>query len=122
MTLKSWLQNAFAVETHRQPPTDAESAIIERVAKEVVRRGMTVPAIAFLEMARPLNYLGSQTMRFFEPIVNVLLDPEDYSTFAEFLERRDAIDRLCERIQKCDEQQEKAIASLKNKSEVSVEE
>ena len=104
MSLKSWFKHAFAVETNPEPPSEAELQLVERICREVVRRQMTIPAITFLEMARPLNYLGSQIMRFFEPIVTAIADAKDYQTFAKFLERRDAIETICEQLTKIEDE------------------
>lgn len=93
-----WLKHAFAVERH-QPPSDADLRLVDRLAREVVRRRLTAPALAFLEMSRPANYIGAQTLHFFAPLVTTLFDSASYSAFAKFLERRDAIDILCRRIE-----------------------
>ena len=45
--------------------------IIEAIANRVKQFGMTVPAIFFLEMNKPLSYIGGQAMHFFAPIVGV---------------------------------------------------
>ncbi len=111
MSLKSWFKHAFAVDTNPEPPSEAELQLVERICREVVRRQMTIPAITFLEMARPLNYLGSQTMRFFEPIVSAVADAKDYQTFAKFLERRDAIDTICEQLGKIEQEAQKIEAT-----------
>ncbi len=95
-----WLKHAFAVEPEGPAePTDAERAIADRICREVVRRRMATPALMFLEMCRPLNYLGSQAMHFFGPIATVLVDKEGYCTFAAFLERRGSMDYLCHKIE-----------------------
>lgn len=102
MSLKTWLKHAFAVETDIPPPTDEELRIARQMAREIVRRGMTVPAIAFLEMSRPMNYVGAQLMHFFEPMLSALAQTHDYRVFAQFLERRDAVDVLCQIIEEID--------------------
>jgi hypothetical protein len=60
---------------------------------------MTVPAIVALEMGRPLNYVGSQAMAFFEPIVKSLFSVKEYSRLKEILERRESIDMLIHQIE-----------------------
>ncbi|MEW4489019.1 hypothetical protein AB1L42_13115 [Thalassoglobus sp. JC818] len=98
MTFRSWLQHAFAMPTESAKPTDRQLQIVEKLAREVARRELTTPAIAFLEMSRPLNYLGSQALHFFQPIATAVLNPQDYSEFAEFLGRRDSIDWMIEKV------------------------
>lgn len=100
-----WLKHAFAVEPPGPvEPDDEQKAIVERVCREIVRRHLTTPAIVFLESSRPLNYLGSQALHFFTPIVSVLGNAAPYQHFANFLARRGSVDYLCERIQELESQ------------------
>ena len=48
---------------------EEEQAILKKVATKVVERRMAVPAIVFLESVKPLNFIGSQVLIFFEPII-----------------------------------------------------
>jgi len=58
--------------------------IIEAIAKRIDQFGMLVPAIFFLEMNKPLSYIGGQAMHFFAPIVSVFFNTfEDYAYFFE---------------------------------------
>ena len=61
---------------------------------------MTTPAITFLEMSRPMNYISSQALHTLTPIVSTLTDARGYEDFIKFLERRDAIDMLIERLER----------------------
>lgn len=99
MSWRSWLQEAFAVEMPKTPPTEAEQQLLQRLSREIVRRGLGTPALIALEMSLPLNYLGAQAMQFFEPIVASLTDAREYALFARFLERRDALDLFATAIQ-----------------------
>lgn len=91
-----WLKHAFAVDADGDTePNAVQRALIHRLCKEIVRRRMTAPALAFLEMSRPLNYLASQTMHFFAPFVTAVGGAREYQELAAFLERRGSIDFLC---------------------------
>jgi len=79
-----------------------EDAVIDKLANKVIQRGMAVPAIMFLESVKPLNYIGSQTMVFFEPIIQSLFNFKDYDTFRRALEKRETIEILLLRIEKYD--------------------
>lgn len=95
-----WLKHAFAVDPDGPAEaTDAERAVAARLCREIVRRRMATPALMFLEMCRPLNYLGSQAMHFFAPVATTLFNAHGYRTFARFLERRGSIDYLCREIE-----------------------
>lgn len=95
-----WLKHAFAVDPPgAAEPTPEQAAVIDRVCREVVRRGLATPALLSLETCRPLNYLGSQALHFFAPVVSALTDARGYHLFAEFLENRGSVDYLCRRIE-----------------------
>lgn len=95
-----WLRHAFAVEPEGPlEPSDAQREVVERLCRSVVRRGLTAPALMFLEMSRPLSYVGSQTMHFFAPLVSAVTDAEGYRQFAAFLEHRGSIGYLCRRLE-----------------------
>ncbi len=94
----------------KEPIPAEEDAVLEKVAKKVVQWQMAVPAIMFLEMVKPLNYIGAQTMVFFEPIVNSVFTFKDYDTFRIALERRENIENLLQKIEAHD-----AVAFKKEK-------
>ncbi|MEX0716911.1 MAG: hypothetical protein WD066_10000 [Planctomycetaceae bacterium] len=98
---RSALRHAFAVDPPGPAePTDEERPIVEALVREIARRRMTVPAIAFLEMSRPLNYVASQTFTFFGPLLAAITDSRGPAHLAAFLERRGSIDWLLERLEK----------------------
>jgi ASC-1-like (ASCH) protein len=90
--------------------TEHERELLDKVAQKVVHWKMTVPAIMTLESVKPLNYIGSQAMVFFEPMVQTLLNLKDYDTFRQMLEKRETMEELLLRIERFD-----AIAHRKEK-------
>ncbi len=92
--LKARVQYAFAVEPEDQPLAPEDLALLERVAVAVVEREMTTPAILFLESVGPMNFLGSQALHFFTPILEVVFPQRDVERVAHLLERRDTLSRL----------------------------
>jgi hypothetical protein len=109
----AWLKHAFAVDAEGPAePTAEQRDAVERVCREIVRRHLTMPALAFLEMSRPLNYLGAQALHFFAPFVSVLTDSQGHRHFAAFLEQRGSVEFLCRRLEdleaKADNAQESA--------------
>ena len=92
----NWLKHAFAVESAESfEPTPRQRTLAEALCREVHRRGLATPALAFLEMSRPLNQLGAQTLHFFQPFLSVFTSTDDARVFAEFLEHRGSIECLC---------------------------
>ena len=68
----------------------------------MVDKSMTIPAIVFLESVKPLNYIGSQAMVFFEPIVQSLFNLKDYDTFRSALEKRQSVEIMIQKIEAYD--------------------
>ncbi|HBL42653.1 MAG TPA: hypothetical protein DDZ90_04600, partial [Planctomycetaceae bacterium] len=87
--IKKWLAHAFAVERPEDfAPTVEQQQIADRICREIIRREMVTLAILTLETCRPLNYIGSQAIHFFTPLLSILVDPRAQKTFADFLEQR----------------------------------
>ncbi len=102
-SLRSKLKHAFAVDPPgAAEPTDAQRPAVDWVCLQVAKRKMTLPGLIFLEMARPLNYLGSQVMHFTSPGVWAIAPKHiygGYKDFAKFLENRGSIEFMCRRIE-----------------------
>ena len=77
-----------------------DDALLERLATTAVRMGMGVPAVFMLEAAKPLNYVGSQVMVMFGPIVGAFFRMDDYQRLAALLERRDTLEALIVKIER----------------------
>lgn len=91
--MRQWLRHAFAVETAESfSPTVAERELVERVAQEVARRGMTLPAMVMLESSRPLGGLGGQALRFVEPWFAAVTNAAGLKMLADLLERPGGMD------------------------------
>lgn len=68
-----------------------------------MRYRMTVPAILFLESVKPLSFVGSQALHFFEPMVRAVFTVPDYERFAALMERRENLEALLVAIERKDE-------------------
>jgi hypothetical protein len=92
----------FVPDLRRYQPHLLEDAVVEAVACEIQLRGLTAPAMMFLDASRPYRPLGSQAMCFFDPSLRVLfgggIDGVD-QVFAD----EAGIDRLMERLEELDE-------------------
>ncbi len=83
----------------REPLTPEDEALLDRIATEVVRRRLEVPAIFLLETFKPLEFVGSQLLYFFQPLVGVFYGGPGYGRVAHLLERKEALERLARRIE-----------------------
>ena len=80
-----------------------DDALLQRIAERVVALRMTVPAILTLESVKPLSFVGSQALYFFEPMVRAFVSVPDYERFAALVERRDTLEMLLVKIEARDE-------------------
>ena len=101
------IKHAFKVNEGTLEPTVAQAEVIDKVAQAVARRRLTTPALMFLELSRPLNYITAQAMHFFQPIAAIVLDTRGLELFAQFLEHRGSVDFLCRRIEHFEQEYEK---------------
>jgi len=74
--------------------------LLEKLATGIVGRRLTAPAIAFLESIKPLNFIGSQAMLFFRPIVGAIFPTSVYDKIEKILEKRCGIERLLSAIER----------------------
>ena len=72
---------------------------ISTLAQEVVNRGMSVPAIFFLESSKYISFIGSQFLIFLGPMATCFINNNKYYNFAELLEDRDNIEFLISEIE-----------------------
>jgi hypothetical protein len=88
------VRHAFAVMPEGQPLSADDMALLERVADAVIHRRMASPALLLLESMGPMNFLGSQALHFFTPLLDVVFPQRDIERIALLLERRDTLARL----------------------------
>ena len=77
-----------------------DQKIISNLAQEIVDRGLTVPAIFFLESTKYISFIGSQFLVFLGPIATCFINNKKYYNFAEILEKRGNIDFLINEIER----------------------
>lgn len=80
-------------------PESEQRELLEKVATWIVRRGLTTPAILFLETGKPLNFLGSQLLIGFSPFIQAIFKGDEYQKFALILEKDANVELLIELIE-----------------------
>ena len=73
---------------------DSDRLLISNLAQKIVRHGMAVPAIFFLEMVKYMSFIGSQLMVFFGPVITVFIRSESYYELTNLLEERQNVEFL----------------------------
>jgi len=92
--------------------------MIEWVAQQIHKRGLTTPAVFFIEMNRPLSYIGGQAVHFFSPFVNALFDTKLATEVGHLMSDRKNIDRLIDRLEELTREQEIAERRARKKARV----
>ncbi|HEY7523895.1 MAG TPA: hypothetical protein VH720_09635 [Candidatus Limnocylindrales bacterium] len=59
-----------------EPTEEQRDELVEQVAREIQLRGLTGPAVHFLQASRPYRPLGANAMLFFDPILRSLFGGE----------------------------------------------
>lgn len=92
--VRAGLSHAFSTRSEAETFTIEDLALLQRIADAVVQRRMAAPAVVFLESLGPMNFLGSQALHFFAPIMDLVFSAHEVSQVAALLERRDTTVRL----------------------------
>lgn len=85
-----------------EPFDERRDALVETVAREIRLRGLTGPAVHFLEASRPYRPLGAPAMLFFDPVLGELFGGETPSA-SELLRDEAGIEALIDRLEELDE-------------------
>jgi len=96
---KDLLKRAFEIDRSEFRPTERQKIIVDKIAQRISKHGMETVAILFLESFKPLNYVASQLLVFFEPILKGTLFGEEYTDFYKMLEHRGSINYILERVE-----------------------
>ncbi len=82
---------------------DQRDELVEQVAREIQLRGLTGPAVHFLEASRPYRPLGANAMLFFDPVLRGLFGGE-MSSASEILADDIGIEQLIARLEELDDE------------------
>ncbi len=98
-----WFRHAFAVDPPGPAePTPLQQPAVDWLCIQIAKRHLTTPGLIFLEMSRPLNYIGAQAMHVFQPGVWALASQtsyEGYIHFSKFLEHRGSTEYIARRVE-----------------------
>ena len=116
----AWLRYAFAIEEFSENSlTEDEKSVLREIAAIIQRRGMSTPAILWIESHRHLNFTGSQLVKIVEPLHDIsyefirwlmmklglgYITPEQLSKLQSALEKRYSIEYLLQQIEQAEAQ------------------
>jgi hypothetical protein len=85
-----------------EPSDEQRDELVEQVAREIQLRGLTAPAVHFLQASRPYRPLGANAMLFFDPVLQGLFGGEHVAA-SEILADDAGIEMLIARLEEVDE-------------------
>lgn len=86
-----------------ESPEDQRDELVETVAREIQLRGLTGPAVHFLEASRPYRLLGANAMLFFDPVLRGVFGG-DVASVTEILADDAGIEQLIMRLEEIDDE------------------
>jgi hypothetical protein len=86
-----------------EPTEEQRDELVEQVAREIQLRGLTGPAVHFLQASRPYRPLGANAMLFFDPVLRGLFGGE-FASASEILADDAGIEQLIMRLEELDEE------------------
>jgi len=90
----------------REPLSEEQKAqLIDVLAQQVVKRGLSAPAILFLELHKPFAFIGSQAGIVFSPFLAPFFGFDRIDQYTQLLSERENWERLVERIEELTEEQ-----------------
>ena len=71
-----------------------------KIARSIQKSGFVTPAVFFLEMVRPLSSIGGHIMVFMGPVLNLVLNSDNYYRAAELLNNKKTLLILLDEIER----------------------
>ena len=87
------------IDLHKPLTEEQRDAAIDSIAKKVVDRRLETPAVLFLEMHRPLSFIGSQVVLVAMPLLAPLVGAQRTVDFSKLLRDRANVELLILRIE-----------------------
>ncbi len=105
-SLLAWFRHAFQVEPEQDLAIERKTdEFLRRLAKEIVARQMSAPAVLLLESVRPVSPIGNQVMHVIAPLYKSVFESESFDNLSELLSDRRNLEQLIHEIE-CLEQGE----------------
>ena len=83
----------------REPGLELGEKQMDDLYCRIRRWRLTLPALLFLEIARPFSFLASQGLLLCQPLLGFLVDESSIANYAELLADRESLDRLVGRLE-----------------------
>jgi hypothetical protein len=77
----------------------SSNILIERTARRITDWKLTAPAVAFLQVNKPLSFVGSQVLLMLQPMLDVFVTRQLTTEWATLMADRDQIEVLIARLE-----------------------
>lgn len=85
----------------KEPLTDEErDKLLDKAAHEILKRKLEMPAVLFLEMHKPLAYLGGHAALAFSPFLVPFLGFDNVNNYSRLFSDRENVERLMKILEK----------------------
>ena len=98
---------------------ERKAELFGKIAKRIVDMRLTPVAIVTLESVKPLSFIGSQLMVFFQPIFSAVFPFKQYEEFSALLEERSNIEEFIQSIEKLEDERGRPAKSEQESKESS---
>ncbi len=98
-----------------------EEKMIKLFAKKIVDKHMSVPSILFLDIAKPLSFIGSQFLNFYGPFIEPFFSKGNFYQFTTMLEKRENIEKILLEIEKLEDERKNSLPQKKTHNTKKVE-
>ena len=71
-----------------------DKTIINGYAHKLIDRGLSTPAIFFLEMFKYLSFIFSQSMIVFGPLATIFISQKKYYQFSDIISKKSNVEYL----------------------------
>lgn len=89
-------------------PTGAE-LLRERIAQRINRHGLTIPALLFLQLHKPLAGVGGALIQMLAPGLDWVLGEQDTESLATLFGDREQVEVLMARLEELDGKKAKEV-------------
>ncbi len=98
---------------------ERKKQLIDKIATEIVKRGLETPAIMFLETIKPLAWVGAElSIVYVIPFVKAYIQHPVVDEIVALFHDRDAVEQLIRRIEELveiEKQKERALKEARKK-------
>jgi hypothetical protein len=102
----------FSSDTPEVTP-ERRDQILNAIADRVIRHGLVTPAIFFLQMGKPLAFLGSSAVFLAQPFAGLFINEDSIEDFGHLLSERENVERLLLILEEKDQEFQKKQKQLR---------